>query len=155
MIIGDKIAAKARKSISTFCIEECKAYCCRKSYLIMNEKEMITLTKGHRTSLEAEQLLKTLKDGKYSFFLGDKDHPCPCLSADFRCSIHRKINRPKVCKEYPIFIRGDKVLISPRCLAYKTGMFYPYIRQFKMAGYKIPPSTQWSDTGLDKLSFID
>jgi len=155
MITGEKIAAKARKSISGFCIEECRAYCCRKSHLIMTEKEMLTLSKGCRSSLEANQVLKALKDGNYSLFLGDNDNPCPCLTDDFKCTIHRKINRPRVCKEYPIFIRGNNALISPRCLAYRSGKLYPYIRQLKMAGYKIPSPDPMSVIGVDALGFID
>ena len=38
---AERIANKARTCISEFCYEECNAYCCRKGYLILTEKEQI------------------------------------------------------------------------------------------------------------------
>ncbi|MFQ5474254.1 MAG: hypothetical protein ACE5DM_00290 [Candidatus Nanoarchaeia archaeon] len=35
----EAIADRARESISQYCIEECKAYCCRKGYLLLTPEE--------------------------------------------------------------------------------------------------------------------
>ena len=42
---AEKIANKARKSISKYCIDECHAYCCRKGYLVATPKEYRKITR--------------------------------------------------------------------------------------------------------------
>jgi Fe-S-cluster containining protein len=130
---ADKLIEKARREIGRFCIEECKAYCCRKGYLVLSEKEMNKITKN--TSEEwKKRNLKKISNGKYSMYLGEN---CPCLQEDFTCKIHKSVNRPEVCRQFPFFVEGKEILLSPRCLAVKQGKFYKTVKLLMMQGYTV------------------
>lgn len=118
------IADKARKSIGRFCYEECNAYCCRKGALPIKVKELKLLGKEKHTSL-------IFYKNKLSIVL-----PCPSLKEN-KCTIHENEGRPEVCKEFPIFIKGNKVKIVGMCLAVRNGLLYPYIKQFRSLGYEV------------------
>ena len=67
---AEEIAEKARRSISRFCAEECKAYCCRKSYLVLTVEEMGLVTQGMRDELEDRKILeKQWKNQQKTYFL--------------------------------------------------------------------------------------
>lgn len=116
---------EARSSISEFCINECKAYCCRKGYLILNKTELFVV---------GDDLLKvtSMKDGRFSLNLNGG---CFSLGFDFKCNNY--LRRPDTCKTFPIFVVGNEVRLSPRCLAVKEGLLYPFIKQFLKAGYVV------------------
>lgn len=131
----ERLAQKARKSISRYCIEECKAYCCRKGYLILDSVQLKLVMQNRQDELK--DLVKEIKKGSFSMYMGNSKQPCPSLNEKYECIIHKKKNRPQACKEFPLFIKGKKIILSPRCLAVKEGKFYPYIIKFKELGYKI------------------
>ena len=133
-----EIAQKARKSISSFCIEECKAYCCRKGYLNITHKEL----KSMITSYEIKHLPSNIvmkNSNSYTVYLGDALNPCPGLNLDHTCKIHRKNTRPIGCKNFPIFINEEKKLlfVSSRCPAIKMGMIFQHTRKIVSIGYKL------------------
>lgn len=138
IIDPERLAGKARSSISRFCIDECRAYCCRSSYLPLKDEEIDAVTQGRRDELEDKGLLFSTGPKGYSLKL-DHDSPCPSLK-DNRCTIYRSRKRPRVCRQFPLFIKGRTVRLSPRCLAVKSGLFYPYIRRFVAGGYRIDES---------------
>ncbi|MBT3985116.1 hypothetical protein HOD38_00415 [archaeon] len=125
---AEQIATKARKSISKFCFEECSAYCCRKGYIILS-KEELDLIKG-----KEEVVVENIKEGKFTLFLGAT---CPALKPDFKCKIHKNALRPQTCKDFPIFIKGEKIGLSGRCLAVKQDKFFPFIKQWNKLGYQV------------------
>ena len=130
---AEKLAEKARKSIGKFCSEECKAYCCRCGNLPISKEESELFDK------------KTLaKSGNgYTFCL--QSQGCPHLK-DFKCKIHSNPLKPLACREFPLFIRNNTVLLSHRCLAVKTGLFYPYIKEFQTNGIRVIESDQIYDS---------
>ena len=130
---AEKIAEKARISISKFCSEECKAYCCRKSYLVLTGEEVDLVAQGVRIRLEDKKIVKKTK--KEDYFLNLRNG-CPCLK-DNLCIIHNNPKRPTVCKQFPIFIKDKNVRFSPNCLAVKMDLFYPYVHKFLKMAYKI------------------
>ena len=132
----NRIANRARKSISTFCIEECKAYCCRKGHLVVKENEINKVTQDRKNELIAEGKLKPIIGGKYSLYIGDEDNACPSLKGN-KCLIHKSRLRPKTCGDFPIYIVDKTVMISGSCTAARAGMFYPYIKKFMKLGYKV------------------
>jgi Fe-S-cluster containining protein len=144
---AEKIAENARRSISRFCIEECRSYCCRKGYLVVLKKQLSRLM-GGREALYME-VLKPISGESYSLFLGRPDRPCPSLGTDFRCTIHKSRLRPQACRQFPLFIRGNVVLTSPRCLAVRLGMLYPYLAQLRNLGYRIRRNRDF-----DNLEFV-
>jgi len=148
---AEMIVKKARQSISRFCVEECKSYCCRRGYLTLSDKEVDIVTQGRKQELIDKKILKKLKYD-YSLFLGDDNIACPCLK-DFKCVIHKSTERPKACKDFPIFLEGNLIKLSQRCLAVKTGMLYPYVKQLLMMGYKLKKNHTYSEMELYLTEF--
>ena len=141
---AEKIANKARKSISKFCFEECMAYCCRKGYLVLTKYEVNKVTQGRKKELEKLELLTKLKDGNYSLNMGTPNFPCPSLQG-YKCLVHKSLKRSKTCGDFPIFIQDDYVKLSPRCLAVKQDLFYSYIKQWLALGIKIKKDDPLAD----------
>ena len=133
---ANKIANKARKSISKFCFEDCMAYCCRKGYLVLTKYEVNKVTQGRKKEFEKLDLLKKLKNGDYSLNMGTNNFPCPSLQG-YKCLVHKSLKRSKTCGDFPIFITSENIKLSPRCLAVKQGLFFPYIKQWMALGFKI------------------
>lgn len=131
----EEIADEARNAISAFCVEECKAYCCRKGYLVMTPEEAGIVCDGRVKELTQNKVLKLLPYGKYSLFLGNPEG-CPSLDGS-KCRIHKNPLRPDTCRAFPIFIEGKKVKLSQRCLAVKQEKLYPYVAEFLSIGCKI------------------
>lgn len=147
MINAEKIAEEARKSISKFCFEECGAYCCRKGYLVLTEVEADVITDNNIPQFIKEGRIKQIKENKYSFYLGDYNKPCPCLK-DLKCAVHKNPNRPLACRQFPVFIEGNTIRLSPRCLAVKNSLLYPYIAKLVKNGYKLLESDVFADLEL-------
>jgi len=126
---AEEIANKARKSISTYCYKECKAYCCRKGYLVLTKKQLNLITKNN----PGKDQIKPLVFNTFSLNLSQS---CPSLK-DFKCVIHKNKDRPDTCKQFPVFIEKDTVRLSSRCPAIKEGLFYPYIYEWIALGYNI------------------
>ena len=148
----ERFLKKARNSISKFCYKECNSYCCRKGYLVINENQVNLVTQKRKKELELSKVLTKMKGEEYSLYLGDYLHPCPSLK-DLKCSIHRKNNRPLVCKEFPIGIKGNVIFLSTRCLAVKTGLFYPYIERLRALGYRTIESDQFYDSDFQNIIY--
>jgi len=135
---AEKIADKARESISEFCMNECKAYCCRKGYIMVNDDQLNEIA----TKAKQEKLKKEEKITEYSFSQKFKINftnslgGCPALK-DNKCTIHKNPKRPKVCHEYPIFVQFKEIRISSKCPAQQQNKLYPYIQQLHKLGYKI------------------
>jgi Fe-S-cluster containining protein len=141
----EEIARRARKSIGQFCMEECKAYCCRKGFLVMTVRQAELLSSGDIDSYVRKSVLHLMENGSYSMDLNVMS--CPRL-ADGVCTIHRHRNRPDACKQFPLFIDGNLIKLSPRCLAVKQGKLYPFIVQLLKMGYRLAEPDAYSDTEL-------
>jgi Fe-S-cluster containining protein len=120
---AEELASQARNALSEFCHTECKAYCCRGGYLLLSKKE-VGLLKGNVKDLKTEEdkFVFNLKPG------------CPNLDGH-KCSVHTDPERPKACKEYPVFLFKDSVAVSYGCLGFH--LLYPFLARFKRMGYKI------------------
>lgn len=147
---AEKLADEARNSISRYCFEECKAYCCRKGYLIITPEQIDTVLNDKRKELEKKGFVKKLDNGNYSFYLGNPEG-CPGLDGQFKCKIHKSDKRPIACAQFPIFIFGKTVKLSKRCPAVKEGKFYVYVKQFINNGFKVIESEFLSDSDFYKI----
>jgi len=147
---AEKIARKARKSIGNYCIAECKAYCCRKGYLVMNKLEAELVTNKKLIDFEKSGNIKHMADGKYSLNLDFHDVSCPSLK-DFKCTIHKKLTRPSACKDFPLFLNGFTLRLSSRCPAVRAGLLYPYIRRLLLLGYKLQEGDSFVDSDFYDL----
>jgi Fe-S-cluster containining protein len=143
---AEKIMEEARNSISTFCDEDCKAYCCRKGYLVLKPDQADLVTQGRKAELLKNKMLKELK-GNFSLNLS---LDCPSLK-DNKCTIHTHPNRPQACKDFPLFVERNWLKLSPRCLAVKMNKLYPYIHELLHNGYRLANSNHFSDSDFYKL----
>ncbi len=132
----ERLANKSRADLSDYCVNECHAYCCRKGYLIVSEPEMILMSNDKKDLLLKENSLRELIDGKFSLNFENKLGGCPALK-DSKCLIHKNENRPQTCKDFPIFILGNKIKISNRCPAKKDNKFFKFVKEAQVLGYEI------------------
>jgi len=137
-VAAEKLAIIARKSLSSYCYNECKAYCCRRGYLLLSEKEVGLMLNVRKEDLPLMPLRTKTDKKRYIFNLGSKGgNGCPNL-LDYKCIIHTNPNRPKACKEFPLFILDNKkIVVSDECPAVKENRLYPYLAEFKLMGYKL------------------
>jgi Fe-S-cluster containining protein len=135
---AELIADEARRAISDFCINECKAYCCRKGYIMVRENQLKQITtEEKREILEKQGKIKEFPfSGKFQIDFTNNLGGCPALK-DNKCTIHENPIRPRVCHEFPIFVFVDYIKISSKCLAYQNNKLYPFIKKFKELDYKI------------------
>ena len=124
---SESLAISARASISSYCYNECLAYCCRRGYLLLSEKEANLL------QIDTKDLILMPIDKRYIFNLGKG---CPNL-VEFKCIIHKNPDRPKACKEFPLFISENTIIVTEDCPAVKQSMLYPYLAEFKTMGYTL------------------
>ena len=111
---------EARDSLGDFCMNECKAYCCKKGTLPITIKELELF----------EEKNVSIVNGEISLLL-----PCVKLSKDNMCGVYE--TRPKICKEFPIHQSKKILLISNRCLGVMQEKLYPYIKRLKEEGYEV------------------
>jgi len=149
----EKLAQRARKVISSFCIEECKSYCCRKGYLFLTSHEVDLVIGETNVQLKEKGHLTVTRTGDYSLFLGCSENGCPSLK-EYKCKIHNNSERPKTCKDYPLFIVGNKIRLSSRCLAVRMNLFYPFIKKFTQLGYQILENSDFEDSDIYPPSII-
>ena len=126
------LANNARSSISNYCINECNAFCCRKGFLDISIKEADLITNNKINQFEkSKNIIK-----KEDTFALDLNKTCPSL-INSKCTIHTNPRRPKMCQEFPIFVKEKEITFSQGCPAVRNKMFYPFETQFLELGYKL------------------
>ncbi len=128
----------ARFSIGHYCMTSCKSKCCSQGSIIVysiDNVNAMSQSKERATELLDKKFVLARKDGYFEFQF-DKCK-CPSLTSDMKCSIFNSEFRPKMCKEFPLFIRGNLLVVSSFCPAVKDGTFDPYLKEFENKGFKI------------------
>ncbi|MBD3318488.1 hypothetical protein GF342_01110 [Candidatus Woesearchaeota archaeon] len=133
-----RIAQAARKSLSLFCSEECRAYCCRRGYLVVPKQQALVLL----SLVKDENRVKHLPDSVSFKLKGD----CPAL-VNFSCSVYDL--RPQVCRDFPLFLHGTTVMVSGYCTAVAQGKLYPFIAQILRLGYTLAPNNPFAVFDFD------
>jgi len=129
------LAEIAKDEIANFCMTECKGFCCREGYIIIRPTELdLMATKIVQQNLEATFITRELLTGKIALNFSNSTTGCPALKNGL-CTIHKNPDRANVCKNFPIFINGKEVKVSPRCLAVQKGMLDNFKIQAKKLGY--------------------
>ena len=64
----------------------------------------------------------------------DLSQGCPHLK-DNQCMIYPL--RPLCCKEFPVYLRHKKILISSWCAGYQEGLLASSIKQFEHDGFEV------------------
>jgi Fe-S-cluster containining protein len=121
-------------SLKDYCIRKCNSKCCRKGKLIMhNRDEVMLVTNGFADKLLSEGIIIKKCNGIYEFDLDRR--ACPSLSVGNMCTIYFNKNRPKLCREFPIFLRGKKIFISTFCEAEE--ILKESQKIFEASGYEV------------------
>ncbi|MGM5482409.1 MAG: YkgJ family cysteine cluster protein [Nanobdellota archaeon] len=127
---AEELIDKFRYNLGDFCYTQCKAYCCRKGHITISRQEAKLITgfsfyscifKG-KMKKRGEKFVLSLQGG------------CPALKNKM-CSIHNNPDRPKMCKEFPLFLENDRILLSEKC--YGKNKFYPLWSEAKMSNVKV------------------
>lgn len=147
--LAERIAQEARASLSSYCSSECKAYCCRKGYLVFTQQEIVSFPQPLMKDLLERGRLKKLDNGSYSLSLPPA---CPHLTDDLRCTIHSSPLRPKTCGDFPLFLGERTFRLSARCPAVREGKLYPYIAQLLKLGLKIRKGESIADSDFYELA---
>lgn len=119
--LAENVAERARASLSYYCIFECKAMCCRKGFITLNKEEAIRLL-GELPEKIIKEITVDLSEG------------CPKLK-DNKCLIYKQ--RPKICREYPVFVRHFAVHLSEKCPAVKENKLFEYEHEFIRKGFRV------------------
>ncbi|MFA6073187.1 MAG: hypothetical protein WC758_03675 [Candidatus Woesearchaeota archaeon] len=137
IISAKTLAISARKSLSHYCYTECNARCCRVGYILLTAKEVIVVQGNHKKKLEMIPVHTETNNDAQVLHLGSKLDGCPNLQ-NFKCIIHKNPDRPKTCKDFPLFILKNKTIrVTYECPAVKENKLYPYLAEFKKRGYKL------------------
>lgn len=131
---SNQILIDARNSLSNYCIDKCRAFCCKNgSLLLQNENEINAIFKG--TKYKIEELIEKTKSNNYTFNLTKTN--CPNLSIDFKCNIHKNPNRPIICSDYPLMKVKNFIMTSSACPAFEDKILDKYLEELKKLGFKI------------------
>jgi Fe-S-cluster containining protein len=133
IIKAEKMLKEARNSISQFCIDECRAYCCRKGVLTLNAKESNDFMKNIPKNIPGSAKVSHAANGDSVVLLNESG--CPNLDKNCLCTIHTKKNRPTICKEFPILIKNHTVLFCQDCPAVEQKKFYAYEAKLIKKGF--------------------
>ncbi len=132
------IANEGRNSISSFCINSCAAKCCKfGSLLLQSENEISAIIDKERVYYTKKEIIKPTAQGNFTFTYEKNEGPCPKLTQDNLCSIHKNPNRPKICGDFPLFVFKGYVSIAREfCPASKEGLLDSYVERIKLLGFK-------------------
>lgn len=126
----DSLLDNARASLGSYCMTVCKAKCCNKGKLLLSQKEAIMLTKR----LSHPQLTKR-DDGCFDLSLAQG---CPSLKGS-ACGVYSQ--RPKMCRDYPIFDRGlndtRRIVFASSCEGNEIGLLQAYKEELLRRGLKV------------------
>ncbi len=116
-----QLANEARASLSEFCSQTCKALCCKSGQLIVSQEEsqIFPATRTERP------------DGLYAIQIAPK---CIHLKND-RCSVYE--SRPKPCRDFPVYVRGETIVIAGWCQGQQAGLLEEYKEKFRKLGCKV------------------
>ncbi len=132
------IADEGRNSISSYCMNECAAKCCKMgSLLLQKESEVHAIVGQQKSKLLRKKVLQKTNQGNYTYDYKKSGKSCPKLTEDNLCSIYKSPNRPKICSDFPLFVfKGYVSLSRDFCPAAKAGMLDSYIEKIKELGFK-------------------
>ncbi|HLD48822.1 MAG TPA: hypothetical protein VJB11_00495 [archaeon] len=100
--------------LSPFCLDECSEKCCNK-WIMVEHKDIHNFSDNVINPTEARNgtpIYNTSPDSSDSKYV--MIGICPNYD-DGKCAIHESPFRADVCKEYPVDIMGDSILVRSSC----------------------------------------
>lgn len=106
----DKQVRILANSLSNFCKTTCKAHCCRVGSLLLEAKE-------------AELFSQKKQREDNMFIVPLRLKGCEHLQSNASCGIYNA--RPNLCRDFPLFLKSNTLLVAGWCLAVKEGLIAP------------------------------
>jgi len=139
-LIVDRILKNARNSISNYCINECKAKCCRKgSLLVQSKEELFSLIDedDFQNLFEKQVITKSTNNDNWHVFNHESVGGCPKLDENNLCMIYENKDKPKICSDFPLFKVKNFILMADFCPVSKTNLLDDYFKELENFGFKI------------------
>lgn len=101
------------------------------------------MSKGEVNAIVGDSREEFLKKGilipnSNGFYYYDSSKKvCRNLDKDFMCSIHKSYDRPLVCRDYPVFLMRNHVMLGKTCPAVVEGLLDEYKEKFEKIGFKV------------------
>lgn len=130
------LLSQARNSLGPFCKNTCHAQCCKLGKLLLSSKKQVRIiSKGKMKRLYARSQLQDISSRRTDLILAP--FGCPALTPSSTCSIFHSSFRPKICDEYPLFLRGKTVFVASSCLALRQGLLQETLQEIQSKGYRV------------------
>lgn len=130
------ILSQARNSLGPFCKETCHAKCCKLGKLLLSSKKQVRIiSKGKMKRLYTRHQLQDISPQRTDLILAP--FGCPALTPSSTCSIFHSSFRPKICDEYPLFLRGKTVFVASSCVAVQQGLLHEALEEIRSKGYRV------------------
>ena len=134
--IARDVARDARESLSSFCMNECRAKCCKQGKLLLkDDKEIKTICGNKVDKYFKSKILERISYGLATYNLEKK--PCKMLYDGVKCRIHKSKLKPVICDDYPLFLTREYVILSNECPGVERGMLDEYKSKLVNLGYKV------------------
>lgn len=117
-----------RFSLENYCLEICPAKCCSKGKICLTDSELTLIKENDRTNIDMCNGLNVLN-------LDIK--PCPKLNQNNKCLIFDNLGRPKMCSEFPFFLRYKTLIISEFCPATRFLITSKTEKYLEEAGFRV------------------
>ena len=130
-----ELVNEARSSIGTYCMNECKAQCCRRGFLPLLNKQQMDAVIGRKQNEFIKSKIITKKNN--ISILDMNKHQCPKLTEDFKCGIYNNKERPQSCADYPLMLANNMLIAASNCPAVQNGLLNKYFSELKKLGVKI------------------
>lgn len=134
----DVILNDARNSISSYCINECNAHCCKTGKLFLFSKDEVSAITNNNTQKYIDNKNITKNEFGNFYFDLEQNGGCPNLNLKTSlCKIHKNKNKPIICNDFPLFKAKEYIVSAGVCPAVKNKMFTIYFKKIEELGYKI------------------
>lgn len=129
-----------RNSLTEYCVLKCKSKCCKKGkLLIQSQKELFSIIKLEDTKKLYEDNIIILhpKTDNWFYLDHEKMGGCPKLLENNYCSIHNNLDRPQICRDFPIFLKEKYIITADFCPAIKENLLERELNELKEMGFII------------------
>lgn len=114
---------KIRDSLGSYCMNECRAKCCKMGKLLLqNNKEFdLIVPKEKIEQYEQEKIIEQNPKTKNVYFDHEKVGGCQHLKG-VMCGVYKNPDKPQICRDFPIFKVGNYIMTSSFCQAVENNI---------------------------------
>lgn len=118
-----------RFSLENYCLEICPSKCCSNGKICLTDKEAELISENSNAEITKHHHLNVLNL---------TNRPCPKLNKETKeCMIFDNELRPKMCKDFPLFLRYKTLVISEFCPATRFLITKKTEKYLEEAGFRV------------------